>query len=85
MGNRLSRVNPLGRLIGTAAGSGANQGLAGDLDQIQILPIHQRKQASGHDGGDGNRSAEAFRYGQRQVLQHQGIAGTEGRAAEGCS
>jgi hypothetical protein len=57
----------LGRLARPAAGSGADQGLAGRLDQI--LPLHQREQAPGRDGSDG--------IGQRQVLQHQGIAGTQ--------
>ena len=60
------------RLARSAAGGGANQGLPGRLDQI--LPLHQREQAPGHDGGDG--------IGQGQVLQHQGIAGTQGRTAE---
>jgi len=69
------------RLAGPAAGGGANQGLTGHLDQI--LPLHQREQAPGGGGSNGNRSAEAFRYGQRQVLQHQGITGLEGRTAEG--
>ena len=63
------------RLACSAAGSGANQGLAGHLDQI--LPLHQREQAPGHGRGDG--------IGQGQVLQHQGIAGMQGRAAEGGS
>jgi hypothetical protein len=61
------------RLAGPAAGSGAHQGLPGHLDQI--LPLHQREQAPGHDAGDG--------IGQGQVLQHQGITGLEGRTAEG--
>ena len=61
------------RLARSAAGSGANQGLPGHLDQI--LPLHQREQAPGSGGGDG--------IGQGQVLQHQGIAGLEGRTAEG--
>ena len=52
------------RLAGPAAGSGADQGLAGHLDQI--LPLHQREQAPGQ-AGDG--------IGQGQVLQHQGITG----------
>ncbi len=63
------------RLTGSAAGSGADQGLASHLDQI--LPLHQREQAPGHGGGDG--------IGKGQVLQHQGIAGKQGRAAEGGS
>lgn len=33
------------RLAGSAEGSGADQGLAGHLGQI--LPLHQREQASG--------------------------------------
>jgi hypothetical protein len=35
----------LGRLARPAAGSGADQGLSGHLDQI--LPLHQREQAPG--------------------------------------
>ena len=63
------------RLACSAAGSRANQGLAGHLDQI--FPLHQREQAPGSGGGNG--------ISQRQVLQHQGITGLEGRAAEGGS
>jgi hypothetical protein len=37
-------------LTSSAAGSGANQGLAGDLDQI--LPLHQPEQAPGGCGSD---------------------------------
>jgi len=62
----------LDRLACSAAGSGADQGLSGHLDQI--LPLHQREQAAGGDGGDG--------IGQGKVLQHQSIAGLEGSAAE---
>ena len=65
------------RLTGPATESGANQGLADHLDPI--LPFHLREQTpcGGGGGGDG--------IGQRQVLQHQGIAGPQGRAAEGGS
>ena len=60
------------RLARSAAGSGANQGLTGHLDQI--LPLHQREEAAGGGGSEG--------ISQGQVLQHQGIAGTQGRTAE---
>ena len=63
------------RLAGSATGSGADQGLAGHLEQI--LPLHQREQAPGGGGSDG--------ISQGQVLQHQRIAGLEGRTAEGLS
>ena len=56
----------------SAAGSGADQGLTGHLDQI--LPLHQREQAPGGGGSEG--------IGEGQVLQHQGIAGPQGRTAE---
>ena len=62
-------------LAGSAAWSGADQGFSGYLDQI--LPLHQREQAPGSGGSDG--------IGQGQVLQHQSIAGFEGRTAEGLS
>jgi|688.fasta_scaffold09829_10 hypothetical protein len=62
----------LGRLAGSAAGSGADQGFTGHLDQI--LPLHQREQAPGGSGSQG--------IGQGQVRQHQGIAGTQSRTAE---
>ena len=52
-----------------------HQGLSGHLDQI--LPLHQREQTPSGGGGNG--------ISQRQVLQHQGITGLEGRAAEGRS
>ena len=71
----------LSRLAGLAARQRAQQSLAGRLDQI--IPLHQRKQAPGHDGGDGNRSAEVFRYSQRQVLQHRGIARSKGCSRQG--
>jgi len=58
----------LSRLAGAAAGSRADQGLAGHLDQI--LPLHQREQAPGGGGGDG--------IGNREVLQHQGIKCSSG-------
>ncbi len=73
-GDAAAQIGP-SRLTSSAAGSGANQGLTGHLDQI--LPPHQREQAPG--GGSGNGIS------QRQVLQHQGITGLEGRAAEGGS
>ena len=60
------------RLSGSAAGSGAHQGFSGYLDQI--LPLQQREEAPGGGGSQG--------ISQGQVLQHQGIAGTQGRTAE---
>jgi hypothetical protein len=63
----------LSRLACSAAWSGADQGFSGHLDQI--LPLYQREQAPGSSGSNG--------ISQRQMLQHQGIAGTQGRAAEG--
>jgi hypothetical protein len=60
------------RLASSAAGSGADQGFTGHLDQI--LPLHQREEAPGGGGSQG--------IGEREVLQHQGIAGTQGRTAE---
>jgi hypothetical protein len=61
-----------GRLASSAAGSGANQRLTGYLDQI--LPLNQKEEAAGYSRGNG--------ISQRQVLQHQGITGTEGRAGK---
>ena len=55
-----------------AAGSGEDQGLPGHLDQN--LPLHQREQAPGGGGSED--------IGEREVLQHQGIASTESRTAE---
>ena len=66
-----AQIRPSG-LAGSAAGSGADQGLTGHLDQI--LPLRQRDEAPGGGGSQG--------IGERQVLQHQGIAGLEGSAAE---
>ncbi len=71
-GDATAQIMPSG-LISSAAGSGADQSLTSHLDQI--LPLHQREQAPGGGGSDG--------IGKGQVLQHQGIAGTEGRAAKG--
>jgi hypothetical protein len=73
-GDAAAQIGPSG-LASSAAWSGADQGLAGHLDQI--LPLHQREQAPGHDGGNG--------IGKGQVLDHQGITGRQGRAAEGGS
>ena len=56
------------RLACSAAGSRADQGLAGH--SYQILPLHQREQAPGYGGGDG--------ISQRNVILHQEIAGLEG-------
>jgi len=61
------------RLSGSAAGCGADQGFTGHLDQI--LPLHQREEAPGGGGSEG--------IGEREVLQHQSIAGLESRTAEG--
>ena len=66
-----AQIGPSG-LAGSAAGSGAHQGLTGHLDQI--LPLHQREEAPGGGGSQG--------ISERQVLQHQGIAGTQGRTDE---
>ena len=66
-----AQTGPSG-LAGSAAGSGADQGFSGHLDQI--LPLHQREEAPGGGGSQG--------ISQGQVLQHQGIAGPEGRTAE---
>ena len=60
------------RLTGTATGRGAHQGLTGHLDQI--IPLHQGKQTAGSSGCDG--------ISEGKVLQHQSIAGPEGRTAE---
>ena len=73
-GDAAAQIRSCG-LAGSAAGSRADQGLAGHLEQI--LPLHQREQAPGSGGSDG--------IGQGQVLQHQSIAGLEGRTAEGLS
>ena len=73
-GDAAAQIGP-SRLASSAAGGGKDQSLAGYLDQI--LPLHQREQAPGSSGGND--------IGQRQVLQHQGITGLEGRAAEGGS
>ncbi len=54
-------------------GAERTRALAGHLDQI--LPLHQREQAPGGGRSDG--------ISQGQVLQHQGIAGMQGGAAEG--
>ena len=70
-GDAAAQIGPSG-LSGSAAGSGADQGFSGHLDQI--LPLHQREEAPGGGGSEG--------IGQGQVLQHQGIAGTQGRTAE---
>ncbi len=70
-GDAAAQIGPSG-LAGSAAGSGAHQGFSGHLDQI--LPLHQREQPPGGGGSQG--------IGERQVLQHQGIAGTQGRTAE---
>ncbi len=66
-----AQIGPSG-LTCSAAWSGADQGLAGHLDQI--FPLHQREQAPGGRGSDGIR--------QWQMLQHQSITGLEGRAAQ---
>ena len=73
-GDAAAQIGPSG-LACFAAGSRADEGLAGHLDQI--FPLHQREQTPGGGGSDG--------IGQGQMLQHQGIAGTQGRAAEGGS
>jgi hypothetical protein len=73
-GDAAAQIGPSG-LASSAAWSGADQGLAGHLDQI--LPLHQREQAPGHDGGNG--------IGKGQVLHHQGITGRQDRATEGGS
>jgi hypothetical protein len=65
------QIGPSG-LSGSASGSGADQCFSGHLDQI--LPLHQREEAQGGGGSQG--------IGERQVLQHQGIAGTQGRTDE---
>jgi hypothetical protein len=78
-GDAAAQIGPR-RRASSAAGSGADQGLTGHLDQI--FPLHQREEAPGGGGSQGNRFAEACRYGERQVLQHQDIAGTQGRTAE---
>ena len=52
--------------------SGADQGLTGNLDQV--FSLHQREQVPGGGGGNG--------ISQIEVLQHQNIAGTQGRKAE---
>ena len=66
-----AQIGPSG-LAGSAAGSGAHQGLTGHLDEI--LPLHQREEAPGDGGSQG--------ISEREVIQHQGIAGTQGRAGE---
>ena len=70
-GDAAAQIGPSG-LAGSAAGSGADQGFSGHLDQI--FPLHQREEAPGGGGSQG--------IGEREVLQHQGIAGTQGRTAE---
>jgi hypothetical protein len=45
------------------------QGFSSHLNQI--LPLDQRGEAAGYSRGNGNRSAEAFRYSQGKVLDHQ--------------
>ena len=65
-GDAAAQIGPSG-LAGSAAGSGADQGFTGHLDQI--LPLHQREEAP---GGGGSRGIS-----QGQVLQQQGIAGTQ--------
>ena len=57
-GDAAAQIGPSG-LSGSAAGCGADQGFSGHLDQI--LPLHQREEAPGGGGSQGNRSAEAFR------------------------
>ena len=69
-GDAAAQVGPSG-LSGSAGWSGADQGFSGHLDRI--LPLHQREQAPGSSGSQG--------ISQEQVLQHQGIAGLEGRTA----
>ena len=70
-GDAAAKIGPSG-LSGSAAGSGAHQGFSGHLDQI--LPLHQREEAPGGGGSQG--------ISQGQVLQHQGITGSQGRTAE---
>jgi len=65
------QIGPSG-LTGSAARSGANQGLKGHLNQI--FPLHQWEEAPGGGGSQG--------ICQGQVLQHQGIAVTQARTAE---
>lgn len=60
------------RLAGFGARSGAEQGLWGYLDQL--LTLHQREQVAGCSQGNG--------IGEKQVLQHQDIKSSEGRAAD---
>ena len=60
------------RLSSSAAGSRADQGFTGHLDQI--LPLNQREEAPGGGGSQG--------ISQGQVLQHQSLASLEGRTAE---
>jgi hypothetical protein len=71
-GDAAAQIGPR-RLASSAAGSGANQGLPGHLDQI--FPLHQREEAPGGGGSQG--------ISEREVLQHQGITGPQGRTAEG--
>ena len=68
-GDAAAQIGPSG-LSGSAAGSGANQGLTSRLDQI--LPFHKREEAPG--GG------EIQGIGERQVLQHDGISGLSATA-----
>jgi hypothetical protein len=75
----------LRRLACSATGSGANQSLTGHLDEI--FPLHQWEQAPGGSEGDGDRFAEAFRYGQGQVLSTGALRALRVvrlRAAAGC-
>jgi hypothetical protein len=71
-GDAAAQIGPSG-LACFAAGSRADEGLAGHLDQIFLL--HQREQTPGGGGSQG--------IGEREVLQHQSIAGLESRTAEG--
>ena len=74
LGDAAAQIGPCW-LAGSAAGSGADQGFSGHLDQI--LPLHQREEAPGGGGSQG--------ISERQVLQNQGISGPEGRTAEALS
>jgi hypothetical protein len=64
----------------SAAWGVADQGFSGHLDQI--LPLHQREEAPGGGGSQGNRSAEAFRCGKREVSQNRRTTLMESRRAE---
>ena len=70
-GDAAAQIGPSG-LACSAAGSGANQGLTGHLDQI--FPLHQREEAPSGGGSQG--------ISEREVLQHQGITGPQGRKAD---